>query len=72
MQNKKYADTYLPEFIRRGKLGIAIIAGYFSGRYLSELNEQYRSALFIGGFTLGLIIFQGAFHIYGVMTNKRR
>jgi hypothetical protein len=63
MQNKKSAGNYLPEFIRRTRMGLAILAGYFSGHYLSELNEQYQSALFIGGFAVGLLTVQGLFRL---------
>jgi len=63
MQNRKSANHYLPEFIRRAKTGAAIIAGYFLGRYLSELNEQYQSILFIGGFAVGLLAVQGLFRL---------
>jgi hypothetical protein len=63
MQNKKSAENYLPEFIRRSKLGLAIIAGYFLGHHLSGLNEQYSSGLFIGGFAVGLLAVQGLFRL---------
>jgi hypothetical protein len=63
MSNKKNDENYLPEFIRRSKVGFAIIAGYFSGLYCSGLNEQYQSGLFILGFAFGLLAVQGLFRL---------
>lgn len=70
METKKTAENYLPEFGRRAKLGLAILAGYFTGYYLSGLNEQYQSGLFAGGFAVGLLVVQGLFRLYAVFRNK--
>ena len=58
------------EIFRRLHIGLALIAGYFSGQGLTQLDERFGSELFVLGFLLGFFLTR--LSLWGLDSLKRR
>jgi hypothetical protein len=56
--------NYGIEFVKRLRIGSALLAGFFLGQYLAGLNGEWDSGYFVFGFLAGVLVVQGAFWIW--------
>ncbi|QSA96192.1 hypothetical protein [Methylococcus sp. EFPC2] len=46
----------MSEFYKRAHIGLALVIGFFSGKYLAQTMGHHGSEFFSGGFMLGFIV----------------
>jgi hypothetical protein len=56
--------NYGSEFVKRLRIGSALVAGFFLGQYLAGLTGEWDSGNFVFGFLAGVLLVQGGFWVW--------
>lgn len=60
-----------PEFIKRLRIGVALLAGFGVGKWLAASFPQHASELFVVGFGVGVVLTQFVLHRFGPRPDGR-
>jgi hypothetical protein len=58
----------MQEFIKRLRIGLSLVIGFFTGKHLAVEIGHHASEFFIGGFMMGFIVSQSLFKLYDSFT----
>ncbi|MDD2767486.1 MAG: hypothetical protein PHT19_02050 [Methylococcus sp.] len=59
------------DIFHRLRVGLALLAGFVSGKLLGEYFQHHASEFFIGGFLLGFLLTQGVYWIIDSLFGDR-
>jgi hypothetical protein len=59
------------EIVKRLKIGLSLVMGFFVGKLAASWNMAHYSELFSAGFLAGAIGTQGAFRLYDLWRQKQ-
>jgi len=62
----------MADFFRRLRIAVAILVGFFCGRYAAQAAENHASEVFSAAFLGGVLVTQGLLKVLSTLTGKRR